>query len=248
MSAVPRSAAAPTYGWLLGMSAWLILPLIGPGFGWVGFLITGTVARRTAVIVTGVVFAVLGVSLGIELWGELDDLVNSVIHLAGIVAGLAVNPGWLRTMWARRGESARPQASVAVAPARPATQPKRQSRAERAAAKRRRSRAAAQDADAQRLAADLGAHSSDLLRAVDPAEPVDVQTASADDLQSLPGMTRMRARRAVKERTKRNGFLSLEDFGEVAGLQPHEIVRLRAAATCSPRPRGERRFGRRVDY
>ncbi|KAF2418416.1 helix-hairpin-helix domain-containing protein [Microbacterium sp. B35-30] len=109
------------------------------------------------------------------------------------------------------------------------------------------SRARADEAD--RLAAAAGASPSDYLEGDAPAPaPIDVNTAPAAELEELPGMTRSRARRAVKEREAQGGFTSVEDFGEAVGLQPHEIVRLRKAATCSPRPRGERRFGRRVDY
>jgi DNA uptake protein ComE-like DNA-binding protein len=103
--------------------------------------------------------------------------------------------------------------------------------------------------EAGRLAAAAGASPSDYLEADAPAPaPVDVNTAPAAELEKLPGLSRSRARRAVKEREAQGGFTSIEDFGEAVGLQPHEIVRLRKVATCSPRPRGERRFGRRVDY
>lgn len=103
--------------------------------------------------------------------------------------------------------------------------------------------------EARQLAAAAGASTHRYLATEpEPAEPVDVNTAAADELMTLPGVTRARARRAVKQREERGGFTSLEQFGEIIGLQPHEIVRLRRTATCSPRPRGERRFGRRVDY
>ena len=109
-----------------------------------------------------------------------------------------------------------------------------------------------QSDDTVELASAVGASSDDMIAAREepapPAEAVDVNTATAAELEDLPGMTRSRARRAVKEREAQGGFTSVEDFGETVGLQPHEIVRLRRVATCSPRPRGERRFGRRVDY
>ncbi|MBG6238546.1 DNA uptake protein ComE-like DNA-binding protein [Mycetocola sp. CAN_C7] len=61
-------------------------------------------------------------------------------------------------------------------------------------------------------------------------------------------MDRRLAKAVVAERTKRGGFSSLEDFATTAGMQPHEIVRLRDEAFCSPRPRAARSFGRRLDY
>jgi len=257
MTIASRQTQVPGFGWLLGMSAWLVLTLFGPGFAWIGFLAIGLISRRVAALVTGILIVIVSITLGIEVWGPLDDLVNSVAHLAGIVVALALNPGWLRTMWERRsrGQSLRgsdaagAEQSGARAP-RPAgsSRSSRSSRSKRSASRGARERdEKAAESEATRIAADLGAGSSDLLASETPAEPVDVQTATAEELQDLPGMNRTRARRVVKERTKQNGFSSLEDFGEAAGLQPHEIVRLRATATCSPRPRGERRFGRRVD-
>ena len=118
-------------------------------------------------------------------------------------------------------------------------------------ASRSRAEAAARSKtdEAAELAAAAGASPTDYLAADDlTPEPVDVNTAPAAELEKLPGMSRSRARRAVKEREAQGGFTSVEDFGEAVGLQPHEIVRLRKLAACSPRPRGERRFGRRVDY
>jgi DNA uptake protein ComE-like DNA-binding protein len=233
--------AAPGWGWLVGVSSWLLLVFFGPGFAWIGFLIVGTVSQRVPAIVAGIVSGVLGVTIGIEVWGGATDIVNAVVHLAGIVVALALNPGWLRTMWERRvrrrmpGATATGARTAAAASARPAT------------SRRRGSRPAQPSRETERLAASVGATSADLLQTSEPVEPVDVQTAAAPELEELPGMNRTKARRAVKARAKKGGFVSVEDFGEAAGLQPHQIVRLRTAATCSPRPRGERRFGRRVD-
>ncbi|WP_146073426.1 helix-hairpin-helix domain-containing protein, partial [Cryobacterium sp. N22] len=84
--------------------------------------------------------------------------------------------------------------------------------------------------------------------AVPEAELVDVNTANQRTLAKLTGMDRGLAKAAIAERTKRGGFASLEAFAATAGLQPHELVRLGNEAFCSPRPRANRSFGRRVDY
>jgi len=81
-----------------------------------------------------------------------------------------------------------------------------------------------------------------------PAALVDVNTANQRTLAKLTGMDRGLAKAAIADRSKRGGFSSLEDFAGTAGLQPHELVRLRGEAFCSPRPRSKRSFGRRVDY
>ena len=82
----------------------------------------------------------------------------------------------------------------------------------------------------------------------EPAKPIDVNTVGQRELSKLTGFDRKMAKAVIADRTRRGGYASLEDFGAAAGLQPHEIVRLRAEAFCSPRPRGERSFGRRLDY
>lgn len=109
--------------------------------------------------------------------------------------------------------------------------------------------------DAGRLAAAAGASTDGFFTA--PAsrpaaesrgDLVDVNTAGTNELSRLPGMSRSKARAVIRIRTKQGGFRTLDAFAMAAELQPHELVRLRDAATCSPPPRGRRTFGRRVDY
>ncbi|MBW9092532.1 helix-hairpin-helix domain-containing protein [Microbacterium jejuense] len=254
------------------MSSWMLLTLVpGPMFAWLGFGIIGVVSRSRRLIILGVVWAAVAILVNLELWGEAQPIVRAVAYLAGMVCALAVNPGWLRTMWQRRLD----RSGMGVTAARTAatgagTTPTGNRASRRAAAKRKRAAQQKAEADAAKsraaapapepvpdeareLAAEVGASADDLLEAptptpAAPAEPVDVNTATAKELEGLPGVTRARARKAVAERDEQGGFSSLEDFGETLGLQPHEIVRLRKVAVCSPRPRGERRFGRRVDF
>lgn len=284
----------PSIGWMLGMSSWMLLTLVpGPMFAWLGFGIIGVVSRSRRLIILGVVWGAVAILVNLELWGQAQPIVRTVAYLAGMVCALAVNPGWLRTMWQRRLDrsglgvtSARAAATGSATPA-PSNRASRRAaarrkRAAQAQANRARATAAARPTaetpapdEADELAAAVGASADDLLDAPEsgapagraapaersepaapaeraepaaPAEPVDVNTATADELEGLPGVSRSRARKAVAAREEQGGFSSLEDFGETLGLQPHEIVRLRKVAVCSPRPRGERRFGRRVDF
>ncbi len=236
----------PTWGWLIGTSSWLLLPFIGPAVAWLGFLVVAASSRRRAAWVIGAVSGLLALTVLFELWGPFTGIANAVCHLGGIVGALMINPGWLRTRWERRSGRARPSQPARAASSTRSTSSAR-STPSRSSTRRKRSAKVAPLPETIRLADAVGATSSDLLQAREPAEPVDVQTATADELADLPGLNRTKARRAVKVRTTNGGFVSVEDFGEAAGLQPHEIVRIRSAATCSPRPRGERRFGRRVD-
>ncbi|GAA5201069.1 helix-hairpin-helix domain-containing protein [Microbacterium jejuense] len=285
MSSTARAAQAndvPSIGWMLGMSSWMLLTVVpGAMFTWLGFGIVGVASRSRRLIILGVVWGAVAILVNLELWGQAQPIVRVIAYLAGMVCALAVNPGWLRTMWQRRLEksgmgvtSARTAATGTAAAGAAATGNRagRRSRSKSTPSQRVQPKAArpktqprekassapGPDRTAE-LAAAVGATTSDLLetpadsapaKAVPaaPDEPVDVNTATAAELEGLPGVTRARARKAVSERAEQGGFSSLEDFGETLGLQPHEIVRLRKVATCSPRPRGERRFGRRVDY
>ena len=62
---------------------------------------------------------------------------------------------------------------------------------------------------------------------------VDLNTAPPPELARLPGMTPQRVAAAVELRGRQGGFADVEAFGVAVGLQPHEIVRLRARATTS---------------
>jgi hypothetical protein len=258
------TAAVPSFPWLIGMSSWMLLTAVpGPMLAWLGFGIVGVVSRRPRLMILAVVAGAVAILVNMPIWGQWQAVIAAVAYLAGMVVALMVNPGWLRTMWERRMSSpnraplARRQAAASgsSAPRSGASGAKTSRRRRKPAPKPKpKPEPAVEEKDApaveaQTLARTAGASADDLLAATDGSpEPVDVNTATVDELATLPGVTRSRARRAHRERERQGGFTSVEDFGESIGLQPHEIVRLRRLASCSPRPRGERRFGRRVDY
>lgn len=71
-------------------------------------------------------------------------------------------------------------------------------------------------------------------------QPVDVNNAPLEDLLALPGMTRARAERVVQERGTRGGFTDVDQLGQLLGLQPHQVQRLRPRVTfgrVAPRAR-----------
>ncbi|MEA5358981.1 helix-hairpin-helix domain-containing protein [Amycolatopsis sp., V23-08] len=69
-----------------------------------------------------------------------------------------------------------------------------------------------------------------------PVALVDVNTAAGPELARLPGMTPERVNEALEQRRRQGGFPDVEAFGVAAGLQPHEIVRLRGRATAGQAP------------
>lgn len=70
--------------------------------------------------------------------------------------------------------------------------------------------------------------------------PVNLNTASVSELESLPGVGAVRARAIIAERKRRGGFRSLDQLGEVKGLGPRLVERLRPYLTL-----GEQRAAKR---
>ncbi|MDR7481370.1 MAG: ComEA family DNA-binding protein [Armatimonadota bacterium] len=60
-----------------------------------------------------------------------------------------------------------------------------------------------------------------------PGRPVNVNTASADDLERLPGVGPVLARRIVHDRQTRGPFRRVEDLERVRGIGPGLVRRLR---------------------
>ncbi|MGF2947809.1 ComEA family DNA-binding protein [Microbacterium alcoholitolerans] len=271
-------ADQPTVGWMLLMSTWMISAFIpGSIFAWLGFLIVGIIGRMMRWTVVGVVLGALAIVVALPIWGQWQSLIAALLYIAGMLMALMANPGWLRAMWARRsGDAARPamtssRSTAAATGTRASRRAKSRSRSQAAKSEARKAsptrtepardqragraqRPAPEPTEAEQLARRAGASSAGFFASSgqrdqpSSAEPIDVNTADADALAGLPGITARKARKLVKQRTEQGGFASLDAFATAAGVQPHELVRLRDAATCSRPARGPRRFGRRVDY
>lgn len=80
------------------------------------------------------------------------------------------------------------------------------------------------------------------------AETVNVNTATARELETLPGFSRALAQKAVEAREKRGGFTSEQDFAAALDLAPHIFQRLRGRIVCGRTPQAPPSFGRIVDY
>lgn len=62
---------------------------------------------------------------------------------------------------------------------------------------------------------------------------VNVNTASFEELQALPGIGESRARAILAAREERGGFRSVDELLEVKGIGPTNLERLRPHATVS---------------
>ncbi|MBN1459191.1 MAG: DUF4339 domain-containing protein [Armatimonadetes bacterium] len=65
------------------------------------------------------------------------------------------------------------------------------------------------------------------------SELVDINSAEADRLVLLPSMTLAHARLIENERQARLGFTTVEEVGQLLGLEPHQVERLRPLVTFS---------------
>jgi competence ComEA-like helix-hairpin-helix protein len=63
-----------------------------------------------------------------------------------------------------------------------------------------------------------------------PIGPVDVNTATADELVRLPGIGPVRAAAIVRERDLRGGYSSLDELLDVRGIGPVTLEGLRGSA------------------
>ncbi|PXA71893.1 ComEA family DNA-binding protein [Cryobacterium arcticum] len=272
----PGTAAAtgPTMIWRLLASSWLLLLLFGGGaLAWLAFGALAFVAKRRR---WGIFAGVYGLAAIIVQLPEdpAGHILQGTLYLVALLHGLIINQGWLMLLWGRRENNltvfGNPRAGNAAA-AGPARRRQRAPAIPREAEKLLGADGTARSdylddsaataaptrrmTRAQRRAEEAAAR-AELSAAAAPALPaptvdtvlVDVNTANQRTIAKLTGMDRALAKAAITERSKRGGFGSLEDFADTAGLQPHEIVRLRGEAYCSSRPRAKRTFGRRVDY
>jgi competence protein ComEA len=64
-----------------------------------------------------------------------------------------------------------------------------------------------------------------------PAGPINLNTATAADLDSLPGVGPVIAQRIVDWRQQNGGFTSVDDLGEVSGIGDATLGRLRPLVT-----------------
>lgn len=253
----------PTLRWLGLTSLWLVFVLIPDGATtWLGFAIIGFAVLRPTWIVAGLVYFVATVSISAmaDDVGAWSVIFSGALWVVGIAHGIVANRRWQTILWSRMESGARLIGSGRAQRDRARTSGARASRTAPAgaaglldAAGTDRSDYLADDAETTpdapptRPSRRRRTPAATSRETVLPTTPVDVNTATQKHLRTLPGFTRQRATAAIRERDRLGGFSSVEQFAAVAGLQPHELVRLGPALECSPKPRRARSFGRRVD-
>ena len=73
-----------------------------------------------------------------------------------------------------------------------------------------------------------------------PQPAVNINTASLDQIEALPGIGPRSAQRIVEYRTKNGGFKKVEDLMKIQGIGERSFLRLRALVTVgSPKADGK---------
>ena len=77
---------------------------------------------------------------------------------------------------------------------------------------------------------------------------VELNTATVEDLLSLPGIDLDLAQRFIDERTKRNGFTYFHEVRKVMNLQPHLFEKIRKTTTLKSLRSNVVGMGRVIDF
>ncbi len=67
-----------------------------------------------------------------------------------------------------------------------------------------------------------------------PAKPLDLNTATLDELQQLPGVGRVTAQAIVRFREKTGPFRRVEDLLAIRGITKRKLEKLRPYVTVAP--------------
>jgi hypothetical protein len=268
----PGPHPAQSLSWRVTRSLWLLLPIFGCGcLGGAAFIFLGIRARRRSWWIAGIVYVLVGAAYIVTIdtvpqdSAASDWAVGAILAcwLACIVHACLINPEWLRWQatrvpWYNQLHHGPMQpapawpgpalAPITPAPASPVL-PTHDPGAFWAAGPASATPGATAGPPPLMPPAPMPppAMAPVAPAASTPVEPIDINAADAAELATLPGVDAERAYRAVLERTARGGFGSVDEFATVAGLAPHELIRLRAVATCTKHQEPPARPGRVLD-
>ncbi|AEV83751.1 Endonuclease/exonuclease/phosphatase family domain-containing protein 1 [Actinoplanes sp. SE50] len=232
----PPPPAGPGAGWRIGHSMWLFFPILGFGcLSGGGFLYVGLRAHRPAWWIPGIVYSVLSIA-GFTIGGSAptDSLRQNLSYavlfgawLVSIFHAALINGAWLRWLAGYQAWQAQMRAvwvgqqPTSFAPLPPYLQG-----------------VVAPPQQFYNTAPGYQPAPVPQPAVHQPSTPaqVDVNTATEQQLATLPGLTPGRIAQVLQSRQQRRGFLTVDDFAAAAGLAPHEFVAIRDRLTCSAAP------------
>lgn len=208
----------PVVRWL-ATSSWLVLVLVGLQTAWVGFAVAAVLVRRAWWRVA----AVVGALTSIAMWPAHNGPWFATGHLNDTTLARAYLVTWTVLCLVAVVLNARVLTSRLASG--PATLP-----------------ATVRGVQVENPSVVFDSGPPDWgspATSTAPVEPavqdlIDVNTASAARLRTLPGATRGAVRRAVQHRGLVGRFRSLDDFAQAAGIEGTDLIRLRERASCFP--------------
>ena len=226
-------------------SIWILWTFTLGFFNWIGFLYVGIRVRRLAWVAWGAfystafIFAMLTVDANPPLFELIGTPLTLILGIAGIVHAFRIRPEYLKRLAAQQGAGARPSESF---------YPQEQRRQEQLSSAVATAGPSPTVPSVDHVPTPVPRQAASTTSGSGMA--LDLNGATERELASLPGVGPVLAKRAATERAQRGGFSSVDELGQVLGLKPHVVERLRPLLTVGPRPQqsGAGRTGRLIDF
>jgi hypothetical protein len=254
----PPNGPAAKLSWRLGHSVWVLAPILSFGcLGAAGFLYVGIRARKPQWWIPGVAYSVVAWVFFI-LGGESADgstredvsyAIFFAMWAASVVHALIINPAWLRWRAGYRPwySQAQPPPMGWPTPPAPPLPPQmhglvpgpQQYYAGPQEPRTTGPQPYYAGSQEPRTTGPQPYNTAPSFNAgpqpYNPG-PVEVNTADAARLATLPHFNPERVAHVLAVRKTRGGFVTLNDFAAAAGLAPHELVAVRDRIVVTPPP------------
>ena len=223
-------------GWELRNSAWVLLSFVG--LAWIGFFIIGKQAQNKKWLMMGGIYAaILIITFFLVAKWDVFVYVWMIAVLASIVHSFMVRKQFLKerddVLRQREGSSVGRTVDIAPTPKATVDYP--------AEEKPTKNRAVTIDNDffddlneqlsnATSESFDVFSQEQEETRATQVA--INVNTCTEEELASLPGVSVVKAKKAVDYRNQNGGFVSVDEFLAVIAVQLHFQKQIEGMVCC----------------